>query len=152
LKVYAFCLMEHELRLVIEPTRLRLSRIMQRLHGRHTARMNRHCNRMGHLFRGRFRSVIFQACDLLSVVRSVHLWPVRQGVLRRPEYYPYGSHGSYVGLNQTDFLSTHEILCQFSGDDEAKKRAFARYVETSALEPDDFGLSEIRHGVGCKNL
>lgn len=148
LKVYAFCLMEHELRLVVEPNRLRLSRVMQRLHGKHTARMNRQHNRRGHLFRGRFRSIIFNNSDLLSVVRSVHLWPVRHGLLRRPEFYPYASHGSYLGLGSADFLATADVLSQFHGDNEAKKRAFARFVEFSALEPDGFGLSEIAPGIG----
>jgi len=148
LKVYAFCLMEQELRLVVEPNRLRLSRVMQRLHGRHTARMNRRLNRVGHLFRGRFRSIVFNMSDLLSVVREVHLWPVRHGLLRRPEFYPYASHGSYLGLGNADFLATAEVLGQFHGDAETKKRAFVRFVESSALEPDSFGLSEIRPGIG----
>lgn len=152
LKVYAFCLMEHELRLVIEPNRLRLSRVMQRLHGKHTAYMNRRYNRVGHLFRGRFRSIVFNSSDLLPVVRSVHLWPVRMGLLRRTEFYPYASHGSYLGLQNADFLSSAEVLSHFNGDNEAKKRGFARFVESSALEPDDFGLSEIAPGIGSTDL
>lgn len=148
LKVFAYCLLEHEVRLVVEPMRLKLSRIIQRLHGKHSARINRHHKRAGHLFHGRFRSLVFNHVDLLPVVRNVHLWPVREGLLRRPELYPYGSHASYLGSVKTDFLSVIEILNHFSGDIEAKKRAFGRYVEQSALEPDDFGITEIRPGIG----
>lgn len=150
LKVFAYCLMEHEIRLVVEPNRLMLSRIMQRLHGRHSSRMNDKQRRIGHLFRGRFRSLVFHETALLEVVRSVHLWPVRQGLLRRPELYPHSSHATYAGtsIGQADFLSSAKVLNSFVGDTEAKKRAFVRYVEVAALEPDGFGVDEIRPGIG----
>lgn len=150
LKIFAYGLMEHEIRLVVEPSRLILSRIMQRLHGRHTNRMNSKLGRLGHLFRGRFRSLVFAEEDLLEVVRGVHLWPVRQGLLRRPELYPYGSHATYAGVSASvaDFLQISRVLNRFNGDTEGKRRAFARFVELTALEPDSFGIEEIRPGIG----
>lgn len=152
LRVYAFCLLEHEIRLVVLPNRLMLSRIMQRLHCRHTARMNHKLNRIGHLFRGRFRSLVFSHADLLDVVRSVHLWPVREGLLRRAELYPYSSHAFYMGVDQSfgDFLSISEVLNHFAGDGEAKRRAFGRFVELLALESDSFGIEEVSPGIGGK--
>ncbi len=151
LKVYAYCLLENELRLVVMPNRLMLSRIIQRLHKRHTMRMNKKHARMGHLFRDRFRSIVFCNNDLLDVVRSVHLWPVREGLLRRPEHYIYSSHGIYLGnkCEIGDFISTQEVLGQFSGELDAQRRAFARFVETLALESDDFGIDEIVPGIGA---
>lgn len=150
LKVYAYCLREHEVRLVVRPNRLMLSRIIQRLHGRHTARMNQKLSRVGHLFRGRFRSVVFNENDLLNVVRSVHLWPVREGHHRRPELYAYSSHAFYMGFLTEfgDFLSVTDVLDQFQGDIDAKRRAFGRYVEMVALDADDFGVDEIMPGIG----
>lgn len=148
LKVYAYCLMPDEVRLVITPHRMTLSRIIQRLHARHTARMNAKLSRVGHLFRGRFRSLIFCEPNLMDVVRSAHLWPVRLGLFRRPESYAYSSHLSYLGLSKADFLSTSPVLDQFSGDVTAKRRAFARFVEREALAPDDFGIPEISPGIG----
>ncbi len=152
LKVFAYCLLEHELRLVVLPNRLMLSRIMQRLHKRHTMHMNKKLDRMGHLFRGRFRSIVFSERDLLDVVRSVHLWPVREGLLRRPEHYTYSSHSAYLGVKHeaSDFISTHEVLSQFSGDQEARRRAFGRFVEMLALESDDFGIDEVVPGIGAR--
>lgn len=150
LRVFAYCLLQDEVRLVVEPTRMNLSRLIQRLHGRHTSRMNQKLGRIGHLFRGRFHSVIFPETELLKVVRSVHLWPVRQGLLRRPELYPYSSHASiaYMNVKTADFLTAHRVLALFLGDLEAKKRAFVRFVEMAALEPDDWGVEEIIPGVG----
>lgn len=154
LKVYAFCLKEHEIRLVVRPNRLTLSRIMQRLHGRHTARMNQKLCRIGHLFRGRFRSVVFGEENLVDVVRSVHLWPVRGGHLRRPELFPYSSHSYYMGQKACDFLAIDEVLRQFAGDIDGRRRAFSRYIERVALDADDIGVEELHPGIGGdqKNL
>ncbi len=151
LKVYAFCLLENEIRLVVEPHRLMLPRIMQRLHARHSARINQKTRRIGPLFSGRFQSLVFNQDELLEVVRNVHLWPVRNGLLRRPELYPYSSHQTYLGNGSSiiDFVSTAAIFEQFSGDQESKKRAFGRYVEQKALEPDDYGLIAVCPGIGA---
>ncbi len=151
LKVFAFALLEKELRLVVEPSRLMLPRIMQRLHARHSAHINNKLDRIGHVFRGRFQSLVFNQDDLLEVVRSVHLWPVRQGLLRRPEHYPYGSHAAYMGAadHLIDFVFTGPVLEQFSGDLESKRRAFGRFVEQKALEPDDYGIKIISPGIGA---
>ncbi len=145
--------MENQLRLVVLPNRLMLSRIIQRLHKRHTMRMNKKLGRHGHLFRGRFRSLVFHEADLIDVVRSVHLWPVREGLNRRPELFPYSSHGYYMGQTQElgDFLSTQEVYNQFSGDRETKRRAFGRFVESLALESDDFGIDEVAPGIGGRS-
>lgn len=149
LKVFAYCLLEHELRLVVLPSRLMLSRIIQRLHKKHTMRMNTKMKQKGHLFRDRFKSLIFSESDLIDVVRSVHLWPVREGLSRRTEHFPYSSHGYYLGVrNDSDFLSCSEVLNKFSGDLDTKRRAFSRFVETMALEADDFGVQEISPGIG----
>lgn len=150
LKVFAYCLLPNEIRLVIMPHRMMLSRIMQRLHGRHTARMNQKMGRIGHLFRGRYRSIVFCETDLIDVIRSVHLLPVRLGLLRRPEGYEFSSHAHYLGhkTKAGDFLSTSNALDQFSGELSAKRRAFARFVEREALAPDDLGISELVPGIG----
>jgi REP element-mobilizing transposase RayT len=152
LKLFAFSLLPQEIRLVLEPCRLRLSRIMQRLHGKYSVYLNKRYQRRGYLFLGRFKSIIFNANDILPAVRAVHLWPVRQGLLRRPELYPYASHGSYMGLNKVDFLACSDVLAAFSGDSEAKKRAFARYVEVGVFEPDNYGINEIKPSIALSLL
>lgn len=149
-KVYAFCLLPDEIRLVVLPHRMMLSRIIQRLHARHSARMNHKLNRVGHLFRSRYQSLVFCEPDLIDAVRSVHLLPVRKGLVHRSESYEYSSHAYYLGksFKLYDFLSTDQVLDKFSGDISAKKRAFARFVEREALAADDLGIETIAPGIG----
>lgn len=151
LKVFAFCLTPKELRLALLPNRLRLSRIMQRIHGRHSSYMNNKWQRVGHLFRGRFQSLVFDEQDLSEVVRNIHLWPVRNGAFRRAELYPFSSHQAYLGLADglVDFVAYKDVLNTFDGELERQRRAFDRFVEQKALEPDGYGLTAISPGIGA---
>ncbi|MDA0712634.1 MAG: hypothetical protein O2897_01430, partial [bacterium] len=120
-----------------------ISRIMQRLHCSHTMRINKRRSRRGHLFDGRFKSIIFTGDDLLNVVRSIHLWPVRNGLTRRAESYRYSSHSAYVaGLLWNEIINTSNVLIGLSNSKQLAEKAFARYVESAALEKDDFGVLE----------
>jgi putative transposase len=152
LQLYAFCLQESELRLVIKPRYLNLARIMQRIHCNHTMRINRKQSRTGHLFSGRFRSIIFMPEDLKNVVRSAHLWPVRTGLTRRAESYRYSSCATYFsGLPWNDLINVNEVLLQFGTNLPLAQKAFARFVESAALENDNFGVSEISSEVSKEN-
>jgi len=147
--LYAYCLMPTEVRLVIRPTRLGLAQIVQRLHTAHARRINNHLERTGHLFEGRFRSVIIPADKLADAVRSVHLWPVRTDRARRPEGFPWTSHRAYVASGDPwgDLVDAWTVLEQFGTTLPVAQRAFARFVESAALERDDLGVAEVIPGV-----
>jgi putative transposase len=148
-KLYAYCLMKNELRLVIQPTRLALAKVIQRLHTSHARRINSEHARTGHLFEGRFQSVIIAPDQLPSAVRSVHLWPVRTERVRRAETYPWSSHRAYVasGDEWGDLVDAWTILEDFGATLPAAQRAFARFTEEVALERDGLGVREVIPGV-----
>lgn len=148
-KLYAYCLMRGEVRLVIQPTRLPLAQVVQRMHTSHARRINARLDRNGHLFEGRFRSVIIPQDRVSDAVRSVHLWPVRMERVRRVETYPWSSHRAYVasGDEWGDLVDAWGILEQFGPTLPQAQRAFARYVEAAALERDSLGVDEVIPGV-----
>lgn len=142
LTVYAFCLRPEELRLVLKSGRLGLGKIMQRLHGSHTLRINSKLQRSGSLFRGRYESKPLLESNLCSVVRAVHLWPVRTGAVRHAEFFRYSSHATYLGRGEriADFLKVEAILDQFSKAPAISQKAFSKYVESVALDTDEDGI------------
>ena len=150
LKIYAFCLTPQEIRLVIRPSRLLLSRIIQKLHTKFSKYVNKKLNRSGPLFRSRFSSLIFLPKDLPNVVRSVHLWPVRVGLVKRAEFYFFSTQASFLGMgsHQWSFVSSKEVLASFGNEEEAQKRAFSKFVEQAVLDGDNFGLSKSYFGIG----
>lgn len=148
-KLYAYCLMRTELRLVIQPVRLPLAQAIQKLHTAHARRINQRLERNGHLFEGRFRSVVFPRERLADVIRNVHLWPVREERVRRAETYPWSSHRAYVasGDEWGDLVDAWSVLEDFGPTLPASQRAFSRFVESAALERDGLGLDEVIPGV-----
>jgi len=56
--VHAYCLMENHFHLVVRTGKTPLSVIMQNLMSRYTRYVNRRTRRYGHLFQGRFKSVL----------------------------------------------------------------------------------------------
>jgi hypothetical protein len=139
IELFGFCLHFNELRLLLSPSQFPLSRIMQRIHGSHTLRINHRQKRRGPLFQGRFESKMLGEDQLIDVLRNIHLWPVRKGLVRRPENYPWSTHAAYLDFESpwSNFLMYSPILQTFSDSQLVARRGFARYVESAALEPEE---------------
>lgn len=139
IQLFGFCLHFNELRLLMSPSQFSLSRIMQRVHGSHTLRVNHRQKRRGPLFQGRFESQIIGDDQVSEALRNIHLWPVRKGLVRRAENYPWSTHLAYVDLESpwADSLMSSHVLNNFSESQTIARRAFARYVESAALEPEE---------------
>ena len=58
--VHAFCFMSNHIHLAIQVADTSISQIMQHLAFRYTQHINRHQKRIGHLFQGRFKSILVQ--------------------------------------------------------------------------------------------
>jgi len=57
-RVLAFCFMSNHVHLAIQVGQINLSRIMQNLSFRYTRHINWERKRIGHLFQGRFKSIL----------------------------------------------------------------------------------------------
>lgn len=148
-RLLAWCLMKNEIRLVATPLRLPLAQIIQRLHTSHVRRINARTKRTGHLFAGRFRSLLLPDDRVVEAVRWVHLWPVRSGRVRRPDTYPWSSHRAYVGSDEwSDLVETASVIGAMGPTLLVAQRAFARFVEAAALEKDELPVKEVITGVG----
>jgi putative transposase len=147
-RLHAWCLMKTEVRLLATPVRLPLAQVVQRLHTSHVRRVNARTGRSGHLFEGRFRSVLIPQERVADVVRWIHLWPVRAGRVRRAETYPWSSHRAYVrGDEWGDLADAWNLLVGWGDTLPTAQRAFARFVEAAALEKDELPVPEVLVGV-----
>lgn len=139
IQVYGFCLHPEELRLLVKPTQLSLARMMQRIHGSHTLRLNHKYQRHGPLFQARFESYVLTEEQILEALRNIHLWPVRKGVVNRAEHYPWSSHRAYLGLDTpwNGNLQSEQVFEVFSELSTVSRKAFARFVESAALDIEE---------------
>jgi putative transposase len=84
-QVHAYCLMPNHFHLVVETPRANLVNGMRWFLGTYTARFNRRHKYFGHLFSGRYKSLIVDGSGtgyLKTVCDYVHLNPVRAGLLK----------------------------------------------------------------------
>ena len=144
-RVLAFCLLTNHVHLAIQVGQIPLSRILQNLSFRYTRWINQRRDRSGHLFQGRHKAVLVDAdSHLLELVAYLHLNPVRVGMAKNPEEYPWSSHRAYLGLEVIPWLGSDFVLGCFSTELPQARRRFAEFV--SERIPD--GHQEQFHGKG----
>ena len=77
--IHAFCFMSNHIHLAIQVRETSISRIMQNLAFRYARYINKKYDRVGHLFQGRFKSIIVDGNRYLKeLVRYIHLNPELQ--------------------------------------------------------------------------
>jgi len=109
--VFAYCLMSNHYHLLIETAQPNLSRIMQYTNTAYTVYYNRKRNRSGHLFQGRYKSIIIEGDSyFLELTRYMHLNPVRAGMVETPEEYKWSSFREYVNKNMNSVIDRQEIV------------------------------------------
>ena len=128
-RVLAFALLTNHIHLAIQVGTISLSRIIQNLSFRYTRWVNRRQGRSGHLFQGRYKSVLVDADTyLLELVAYIHLNPVRAGMVERPDHYPWSSHRAYLGHETIPWLSPDYVLARFSANLEQARRLFHTFI------------------------
>lgn len=128
---HAYCLMNNHYHLLIETIDPNLSMGMRQLNGVYTQSFNRSHKRVGHLFQGRYKSILVErGPHLLELCRYIILNPVKARMVEQPEQYKWSSYKATIARKKSDnFLTSDWILGQFSNKKaEAQKRyrAFVR--------------------------
>ena len=89
---FAYCLMGNRYIIVIETPEPNLSKGMRQLNGIYTQAFNRKNGTGGHIFQGRFRSVLVQKEKYLEeLIRYILFQPVRSGFVKLPQQFKWSS-------------------------------------------------------------
>ena len=123
---HAYCLMDNHYHLLIETPEANLSGGMRQLNGVYTQYFNRKHARVGHLFQGRYKSIVVDKDSyLLELCRYVVLNPVRAGVRKSAAQWKWSSYRATSGMGRAGaHLTVDWVLSQFGRD---KRRAGDRY-------------------------
>ena len=131
--IYAFCVMDNHIHLVIKEGEENLSRIIKRIATSYAFYFNQKYKRSGHVFQDRFRSEnIENEKYLLAVIRYVHQNPEKAGI-GTIESYRWSSYWEYL-KKETGLVETGEILGMVSEDQEKAIREFKRFNREKADE------------------
>ena len=127
----AYCLMDNHVHLLIETPEPNLGAGMRRAHGLYAQSFNRRHRATGHLFQGRFGSVMqTNDAQLLVTARYIVRNPVASGLCDEPEDWPWSSHTAATSpWLHTDRLHQFFSPTGGSGSEAAtRRRHFEQFV------------------------
>ena len=155
-QVHAYCLMSNHFHLVVETPRANLVEGMKWLLGTYTIRFNRRHKLSGHLFAGRYKSLLIDGETpgyLRTLCDYVHLNPVRARVLGRREQlqkYRWSSYPVYLRDRQKrqPWLRCDRLFEEHGLRKESRRSRleFSRRMEQRRVEPNDPNAQRIRRG------
>lgn len=131
IRCWNYCLMPNHYHTTMQPTRPNFSEAIRNLNSRYAQWWNRRHERVGHVFQGRFKDqIVDREAYLLTLSKYVVMNPVRAGLARRPDDWPWSSYRATVGVCAAPaFLATMSTLGLFGdGDDAELRNRFAQAV------------------------
>ncbi len=146
ISVFAYVLMPNHYHLLIQTDKPNLSRAMHWIGCTYTVGFNYRNARVGHLFQGRFKSILVENdAHLFQLSCYIHRNPVRAGLTERLADYPWSSYPAYAYRKKAPpWLEQELILAQAGGDDP--QGAYRRIVQAYASEEEHF-WENLRHGL-----
>jgi REP-associated tyrosine transposase len=130
IRCHAYCLMRNHYHLVLEPSALPLSRMMQQLNSSYSQWFNRRHSRVGHVLQGRYKGLVLDDESYLRrVVRYIALNPVRGALVETPGQWRWSSYRATAGLEAPPaFLSLDRVWHSFDIDGISPQQRFADFV------------------------
>ena len=128
--MHSYCLMNNHYHLLLETPKGNLSQIMRHINGAYTTYFNVKRKRFGHLFQGRYKSILVDADEYAKELsRYIHLNPVRAGIVSRPEEYEWSSYRDYIGKSKSAWLKTDFILGYFDKQVTSGRKKYKQFTE-----------------------
>ena len=128
-QLYAYCLMDNHYHLLVETPEPNLAAGMRRFNGVYTQAFNRRHGRVGHVFQGRYKSILVDKDSYgLELCRYLVLNPVRARMVKRPEHWHWSSYCATAGRAvPPKWLNVNWILDQLGSRKRAS--AYERFVQ-----------------------
>lgn len=128
-RMHGYCLMTNHIHLAWQQGSTELSAAIQNLAFRYAQRINRYRKEVGHVFQGRFKSILVNKENYLTqLVRYIHLNPVRAGIVKRPEDYKWSGHNTYLGTDPVAWVESDYVLKKYSEDRETAVKRYNEFV------------------------
>lgn len=133
-ELYGYCFMDNHVHLLLREVSESISMAIKRISSSFVYWYNQKYNRCGHLFQERYKSEAIESeSEFLTVLRYIHQNPVKAGIVKGMEQYPWSSYREYVGravITDVDFaleifskdrLKAVELFKEYSKE-ESKER------------------------------
>lgn len=113
LEIIAYCIMNNHTHMLIHAEKIKeLSKFMQKLNSKYARFYNKKYNRIGYVFRDRFKAEgIYSEKQYYTCIKYIYDNPVKAGICDKPDEYPYSDYkpiiNEMIDYNYT-FIDTKE--------------------------------------------
>ncbi len=146
IKIIAYCIMNNHAHLLIHTNDVfNLTKYMHKTNTKYAIYYNKIHDRVGYVFRNRFKSEgIYSERQLYNCISYIYNNPVKAKICRTPEEYPYSNSKYYKGIIEENNLYS------FLGMDNDKdyKKIIKTYLIENNMKKEDL----IRHKESLKEL
>jgi len=143
---FAWSLMPNHIHLLLSTGNAPVSKVLHRLFCGHAVYFNRRHGRSGHLFQGRYKSILCETeTYLLELVRYIHLNPVRSGSvegLEKLARYEWTGHRELLGGESKPLIAVDKVLGQFGRREGPARKEYIRFMKAGL----DKGTDDILEG------
>lgn len=145
-KLYSYVLMNNHIHLLMEVgDKGNISKIMQGVTLAHTRYFNLKYEASGHVWQGRFKSIIVgEDSYLLEISRYIELNPVRARIVQDPRDYPWSSYAFHAYGERNPLLDEHTFYGSLGMSLQERQRRYRELVREGIQEEN---LKEIRESV-----
>jgi putative transposase len=130
-EIWCYCLMPNHVHIIIVPSdEDGLRRTFADAHRRYTGYVNARMRVTGHLWQGRFGSVVMDEEHLAHAIRYVSLNPVRAGLVERAQDWPWSSAACHLLGRNSELVNVAPVLerygdfASFLDQEEGASEAF----------------------------
>ncbi|MCP4073759.1 MAG: transposase [Hyphomicrobiales bacterium] len=117
-QIWCYCLMPNHVHIIVTPgDEDGLHRTFSDAHRRYTGYINARMRVTGHLWQGRFGSVVMDEEHLFHAVRYVLLNPVRAGLAKRPQDWKWSSARAHLAGRDDDLVDVSATLQRYGDFD-----------------------------------
>jgi len=133
--LYSYVLMPNHFHFLLETPLANLSEFMRQFNITYTSYYNRKYNRVGHLYQGRYKSILVQKENYLTILsRYIHLNPVKVEKIQdtstseKEKYlrqFKWSSLKGYLNKDNIEsFVDYKTVLAEYGGDDQKGRRIY----------------------------
>ena len=148
LKIHTYCLMTNHYHLIIETPQPNLSQAIKWINVSYATYFNRKQKRSGHLFQGRFKSIIIEADEYLKTLSQyIHFNPKRENMVAHLKDYKWSSYRAFSGYEKApEWLETTFLLKQFGGKKKNATKKYRSFVEAMQKNSIENPFNDVESG------
>jgi len=133
--LYSYVLMSNHFHFLLETPLANLSEFMRQFNITYISYYNRRYNRVGHLYQGRYKSILIQKENYLTILSHyIHLNPVRVDKMQnistseKEKYMKQFRWSSFKGYLNKDniesFVDCKTVLAEYGGDNQKARQIY----------------------------